>query len=140
MSVAVEVGVWRPGITRCGGDASGAVDAPVRPPDGARRRTADWALLATLTEGVVVGVPADLVIAKGTCFPVFAYEVAQAIDLDAAERRLLAGAERQTIKHKRRAPAYFEYEPAPLRVARQAERSEERRVGKECRSRWSPYH
>ena len=22
----------------------------------------------------------------------------------------------------------------------QAERSEERRVGKECRSRWSPYH
>ena len=63
----------------------------------------------------------DLVIAKGTCFPVFAYEVAQAIDLDAAERRLLAGAERQTIKHKRRAPAYFEYEPAPLRVAREAE-------------------
>ena len=87
-----------------------------------------------------MAVSADLVIAKGTCFPVFAYEVAQAIDLDAAERRLLAGAERQTIKHKRRAPAYFEYEPAPLRVARQAERSEERRVGKECRSRWSPYH
>ena len=25
-------------------------------------------------------------------------------------------------------------------VARIAERSEERRVGKECRSRWSPYH
>ena len=60
-------------------------------------------------------------IAKGTCFPVFAYEVAQAIDLDSAERRLLAGAERQTIKHKRRAPAYFEYRPAPLRVAREAE-------------------
>src|SRR5574340_1702527 len=38
--------------------------------------------------------------------------------------------------------------PAPLgiaavifpRVFRQARRSEERRVGKECRSRWSPYH
>ena len=29
----------------------------------------------------------------------------------------------------------------PARVARMyAERSEERRVGKECRSRWSPYH
>ena len=26
------------------------------------------------------------------------------------------------------------------RLAHQAERSEERRVGKECRSRWSPYH
>ena len=25
-------------------------------------------------------------------------------------------------------------------IARDAERSEERRVGKECRSRWSPYH
>ena len=25
-------------------------------------------------------------------------------------------------------------------AAGQAERSEERRVGKECRSRWSPYH
>src|SRR2546425_3476089 len=27
-----------------------------------------------------------------------------------------------------------------LRVLTQAKRSEERRVGKECRSRWSPYH
>ena len=26
------------------------------------------------------------------------------------------------------------------RLFREAERSEERRVGKECRSRWSPYH
>ena len=30
----------------------------------------------------------------------------------------------------------FEYEPVPRGFAR----SEERRVGKECRSRWSPYH
>jgi len=27
-----------------------------------------------------------------------------------------------------------------LRQIREAKRSEERRVGKECRSRWSPYH
>ena len=27
-----------------------------------------------------------------------------------------------------------------LKVAVQPDRSEERRVGKECRSRWSPYH
>ena len=26
------------------------------------------------------------------------------------------------------------------RIARDTVRSEERRVGKECRSRWSPYH
>ena len=32
-----------------------------------------------------------------------------------------------------------DYTPAPLAVE-YAERSEERRVGKECRSRWSPYH
>jgi hypothetical protein len=65
-----------------------------------------------------MSVTAELVIAQGTCHAFFAYEVAQAIDLDAAEHRLLAGAERQTIKHKRRAPASFEYRPAPLRVTR----------------------
>ena len=38
--------------------------------------------------------------------------------------------------------AAFEARGAGARVAvlEQAERSEERRVGKECRSRWSPYH
>ena len=31
--------------------------------------------------------------------------------------------------------------PAPsIEAASKASRSEERRVGKECRSRWSPYH
>jgi hypothetical protein len=63
----------------------------------------------------------DLVITKGACFPLFAYEVAYAIDLDAAERRVVAGTERQTVKSKRRAPAFFEYRPAPLRVTRDAE-------------------
>ena len=29
---------------------------------------------------------------------------------------------------------------SPLRLVGGAGRSEERRVGKECRSRWSPYH
>ena len=61
------------------------------------------------------------IVAKGTCFPMIAYEVAQAIDLDEAERRLLAGVERQTIKQKQRAPASFEYRPAPLRVSRRGE-------------------
>ncbi len=62
---------------------------------------------------------ADLTIARGTCYPLFAYEVAYAIDLDAAERRVLAAKERQTVKSKRRAPAFFEYRPAPLRVTQQ---------------------
>ena len=30
--------------------------------------------------------------------------------------------------------------PEALAVGRRRSRSEERRVGKECRSRWSPYH
>ena len=38
----------------------------------------------------------------------------------------------------------FEYEtqePTPYDILQMADaRSEERRVGKECRSRWSPYH
>ena len=63
----------------------------------------------------------QLTIARGTCFPLFAYDVARAIDLDAAEQRIRAGTERQTIKHKRRAPAYFEYHPAPLRVTQDGE-------------------
>ena len=32
------------------------------------------------------------------------------------------------------------YGPAVGDKVRLADRSEERRVGKECRSRWSPYH
>ena len=33
-----------------------------------------------------------------------------------------------------------EYQRFKLAFQAGAERSEERRVGKECRSRWSPYH
>ena len=33
---------------------------------------------------------------------------------------------------------YFDLDPTLVRVIQL--RSEERRVGKECRSRWSPYH
>ena len=34
----------------------------------------------------------------------------------------------------------LDYGPHVLSVRETPERSEERRVGKECRSRWSPYH
>ena len=36
--------------------------------------------------------------------------------------------------------AEAEPEKTPYSIVIPAERSEERRVGKECRSRWSPYH
>ena len=50
-----------------------------------------------------------------------------AIDKKAAQGDLLAKAEK--IVAQSVSPLVY-----------QAERSEERRVGKECRSRWSPYH
>src|SRR2546429_1918266 len=37
-------------------------------------------------------------------------------------------------------PLLFPHEEAAMHAVVITERSEERRVGKECRSRWSPYH
>lgn len=63
-----------------------------------------------------------LTIAKGTAYVLFAYEVAYAIDLEQAQRRTVATtARRTTVMQKKRAPAYFEYRPAPLRVSSRGE-------------------
>src|SRR5581483_2046303 len=56
-----------------------------------------------------------LTVASGTCHCVFVYDIAFSIDLNEAERRL-SSATREPIKHKRRAPPYFEYRPAPIRI------------------------
>jgi hypothetical protein len=58
----------------------------------------------------------DLSIAKGTCYLLYAYDVARAIDLDEVERHVVATKQRELLKHGRRAPKYFEYQPPPLRV------------------------
>ncbi len=58
-------------------------------------------------------------VSKGVCYALFAYEVGLAIDLDECERRVTALTQRVKIRHKRRAPKYFEYRPAPLRVTRE---------------------
>jgi hypothetical protein len=58
----------------------------------------------------------DLIIAKGTCYLLFAYDVARAIDLDQAERHVVAMKQREVLKYGRRAPKYFEYQPPPLRI------------------------
>jgi hypothetical protein len=60
-------------------------------------------------------------IAKGTCYVTFAYDAARAVDLDAASRRIGEATRRPSIRHKRRTPMYFEYEPAPIAVTRDAE-------------------
>jgi hypothetical protein len=63
----------------------------------------------------------DLSIAKGTCYLLFAYDIARAIDLDEAERHIAAMKQREALKHRRRAPKYFEYHPPPLRVTLDAD-------------------
>ena len=46
-----------------------------------------------------------LLLPKGVCYVLFAYDVARSINLDAAERRIHEATQRQTIQHKRRAPS-----------------------------------
>jgi hypothetical protein len=61
----------------------------------------------------------DLTVTKGTCFALFVYDVGTSINLTDAERRIIAGAERGHLRHKTRAPQYFEYRPAPLRLVQE---------------------
>ena len=58
-----------------------------------------------------------LLLLKGICYVLFAYDAARSINLDAAERRIHEATQRQTIQHKRRAPGYLEYQPPPLRLS-----------------------
>jgi hypothetical protein len=64
---------------------------------------------------------ADLRIQSGFYHAIFAYDAARSINLDSAERRVHEATERQTIKHKKRAPSHFEYQPPPLRVSHDVE-------------------
>src|SRR2546426_11144202 len=48
-----------------------------------------------------------------------------------------ARAQRMLIEES---PKFEKYDPAAASSETHSLRSEERRVGKECRSRWSPYH
>ncbi len=61
-----------------------------------------------------------LVITEGTCHAIFAYSIGLSVDLGEAERRISCGKQREHIKHKHRAPLYFEYDPPPLRVTRKS--------------------
>lgn len=68
------------------------------------------------------GPGASLTILEGEAHLLFAFDVGLAIDLDAAERLLTpaGGVEgRETIGTAQRTPEYFEFRPAPLRIARQ---------------------
>lgn len=53
---------------------------------------------------------------KGTCYAVFAYDIGSSINLAQVDRYITAETERSRLRHKARAPQYFEYRPAPLRL------------------------
>jgi len=57
-----------------------------------------------------------VVVTKGTCYAIFAYDIGSSINLEEADRRITASTERGRLRHKARAPQYFEYRPAPLRL------------------------
>src|SRR5678816_2812420 len=61
-------------------------------------------------------------IIRGTCYAILAYDIAFSVDLNEAERNIKDVKQRESIKHKRRAPQYFQYEPAPLRVTQEVEK------------------
>jgi hypothetical protein len=56
-----------------------------------------------------------------TCYVLFAYDIGLSINLDGTEREITAIKQRSRIRHKRRAPQYFDYRPAPLRVTQAVE-------------------
>lgn len=58
----------------------------------------------------------DPIIKDGVAYALFAYDIGLSIALDAAEKRVKAMTERTPIKHQRRAPKYFDFQPIPLRV------------------------
>ena len=58
----------------------------------------------------------DPVVKDGVAYALFAYDIGLSIALDDAEKRVKTMTERTPIKHQRRAPKYFDFQPIPLRV------------------------
>ena len=69
----------------------------------------------TSGEPVQQAVP-HIIIEKGSCQAIYVYDLGHGIDLNAAEVHSAQSTQRETIRHKRKAPKYFEYQPKPLRM------------------------
>jgi hypothetical protein len=65
--------------------------------------------------------PPEPTIERGFVYALFAYDAALSINLGAAERRIHENTQRETIRHKRRAPSYFEFQLPPLRITQAIE-------------------
>ncbi|OQA24981.1 MAG: hypothetical protein BWY59_01965 [Verrucomicrobia bacterium ADurb.Bin345] len=53
---------------------------------------------------------------KGVCFMLYVYDLGLEVDLDQCRRSISAGSLNGDLKTNRRAPRYFDYRPAPLRM------------------------
>ena len=62
----------------------------------------------------------SLRIEDGAAWIWFAYDVGLQIDLDGAQKKFVVTAEREVIRHQRRAPAYLQFQPAPVRLVEAA--------------------
>jgi len=62
------------------------------------------------------GTDAPFTIRKGNAYVLFAYDIGQGIDLAECQGHLTGATEPARIEHRHRAPAYFQFEPPPLRV------------------------
>lgn len=63
-----------------------------------------------------VTVSDSILIERGTAHLLFAFDIGLSVDLDEVQRRIKDRGHRPTIPHKRRAPQYFTYQPAPVRM------------------------
>jgi hypothetical protein len=77
--------------------------------------------MMTLPSNLAENPLTEPMIQSGTCYVLFAYDAARSINLDEAERWIQETTKRETIKHKRKAPSYFEYQPPPLRIMQEIE-------------------
>lgn len=58
----------------------------------------------------------DLEIKNGTCHVLVAFDVGLGIDLNACEKLITENKQRTKIRRNHKAPTYFDYHPAPLRI------------------------
>lgn len=62
----------------------------------------------------------ETLVARGRAYAFFAYDIGFGIDLPRAERCITTDAQREQLRQRRRAPSWFQFEPAPLRIAQPA--------------------
>ncbi|MBC7834211.1 MAG: hypothetical protein H7Y88_03810 [Phycisphaerales bacterium] len=64
--------------------------------------------------------PHPAIITSGVAHVVFAYDIGLSINLDLAQRNLAESSRENVLRHTHRAPQYFQYRPAPVRIERPA--------------------